>query len=87
MPPSCVSYRLFKSTFPFEIYLVDLPLNLALVLCHLRYSNHNFPVERGIFYNIERRLRTCDLCHLNVLDDELHYICVCTFLKMKERNQ
>ena len=71
--------------FAFERYLVDLPLNLALSLCHFRCSNHKLPVEKGRLYNIERRLRTCDLCHLNVLGDEFHYIFVCAFFKNERK--
>ena len=77
--PKCVSYRIFKSTFAFEKYLVDIPMNLALSLCHFRCSNHKLPVEKGRLFNIERRLRTCDLCQLNALGDELHYILFALF--------
>lgn len=51
-----------------------------------RMSNHNFPVEKGRWENIELADRKCLLCHKNDIGDEFHYLLVCPFF-LNERNK
>ena len=57
-----------------EKYFNILPSNLAFALCHFRILNHKLPTEQGRFWGVERDDRICDLCFLNKLGDEYHYI-------------
>ena len=47
--------------------------------------NHRLPIESGRFCNIERSRRICNLCNLNQLGDEFHYILECTFFSEHRR--
>ena len=40
---------------------------------------HHLPIEKGRWKNIERNLRKCQLCNLNDIGDEFHYIKNCPF--------
>ena len=38
--------------------------------------NHNMPIEKGRYLDIERKHRLCHLCNSNLLGDEYHYMYV-----------
>ena len=40
-------------------------------------SSHSLIIETGRFYNIERNMRTCNVCYENTIEDEYHFILVC----------
>ena len=75
------NYKFFKTTFEFENYFKLLPNNLALTFCHFRCCNNKLPIEKGIFYGIERNRRFCHLCNTDALGDEFHYIFDCPYFK------
>ncbi len=35
------------------------------------------------YHNITLEERTCELCQSNEIEDEIHFICKCNFLKVK----
>ena len=70
-------YRVFKSVHKFESYLVDLPPKLRKCFINFRLCNHTLPIEKGIWHNIDRNLRKCNLCLNNEIGDEFHYAFEC----------
>ena len=34
-------------------------------------------LEEGRFHNIERRMRLCQFCNMNMVEDEFHFMLVC----------
>ena len=76
----CINYRIFKDSFGFEKYLVDLPKCHAMRLCNFRTGNHQLPVTRFQYDDIPRENRTCNLCDLEV-GDEFHMLFKCSFFK------
>ena len=81
---SCYNYRLFKTKFCFEKYLVNVPANFRKYLVKFRTRNHMLPVETGRWRRIPRENRKCHLCHLDV-GDEYHYVLTCNFLNNLRR--
>ena len=73
----CTLYKDFKSEFGFEDYLLHAPYQYITYIIKFRLCNHKLPVERGRYLNIIRSERTCDVCDMNVLGDEYHYIMEC----------
>ena len=56
-----------------------------MVFCHFRTLNHKLPIELGRFLGVERDDRNCELCRLNTLGDEYHYIFVCVYFEKQRR--
>lgn len=82
----CLNYhRIFKHELKLENYFNILPSDLSTALCHFRCLNHKLPIEWGRFWEVERDDRTCDLCFLNKLGDEFHYIFECTYFEDQRR--
>ena len=75
----CLKYRIYKSNFCFEQYLSVLPSDLRMNLCKFCCLSNNLPIETGRFFNIDRSERRCNLCNVNELGDEFHYLIKCTF--------
>lgn len=74
----CYNYRMFKQTFKFETYLVELPTQLRKILTKFRCRNHSLPVEKMAYRGISREHRICHCCQMNEIGDEYHYIFKCT---------
>ena len=50
----------------------------------LRLSNHNLPIERGRYKNIELKSRTCKMCNADDIGDELHLLMNCKSVTLVE---
>lgn len=93
--PKAINYRIFKERFEFENYLKLLDCKKAIRFCRFRTTNHNLPIESGRWGNTDRNDRKCNLCNLNEVGDEFHYLFVCSafqnersnFLKQKIRTR
>jgi len=72
-----ISYRLFKTEFKFEDYLVKLSDGNRIVLSRFRLGCSKLPIERGRYQNIERHRRFCQLCDEGRLGDEFHILLEC----------
>ena len=48
-----------------------------IYIVKFRCSNHKLAIETGRYVGIDRNLRYCDRCTLNVLRDEYHAFCEC----------
>lgn len=77
--PKCLNYRIYKQDLKFENYFSFLPEDLAIAFCHFRTLNHKMPIEWGRFVGTERDDRICELCFLNRLGDEYHYLLECSY--------
>ena len=77
----CYNYRLFKSDYMFEKYLIDLPDALEYIVCKFRTVNHKLPIETGRYTRIPRNERVCKMCNSGQLGDEFHFCLECPALK------
>ena len=74
----CDYYRNYKLKFEPEMYLSIVPKNVYKLILKIRTCNHNLPIEKGRYINIDRRLRLCTVCTQDKLGDEYHYISECS---------
>jgi hypothetical protein len=74
----CTTYRLFKTSFCLEEYLLCLPMQLRRTFLKFRIGNNKLPVNKLRFANIARIERVCIICPLQDIGDEFHYIFKCT---------
>jgi len=73
----CSLYKLVKNNHDFENYLISLPKCYYIPILKLRSGNHKLPVVRGRYASIPREHRFCDLCSVDVLGDEYHFLFEC----------
>ena len=73
----CYNYKIFKTEFCFERYLVILDGALRRNILKFRFSNHKLPIHSQRFLNIPRDERVCELCETGELGDEFHYLFNC----------
>ena len=73
------TYRIFKQNLRFEKYLTDLPKKERITLCRFRCANHHLPIVASRYSNTPRNMRFCNLCNLQSLGDEFHYLFECPF--------
>ena len=71
------NYRMYKSEFKFEKYLVMLSDFHRTVLARFRLGSSKLPIERGRYQNIVRERRYCNLCDENEVGDEFHLLFQC----------
>ena len=83
----CMNYRIFKTEFRFEKYLLSLPHALRKVMIKFRICNNNLPVNRSRYFNIPRKDRVCTLCDCNDIGDEYHYLLVCRHRPISQERQ
>ena len=81
----CLNYRIFKTDLVFEQYFHLLSNDLAMAFCHFRCLNHKLPIELGRFWGVERDDRNCELCRVNRLGDEYHYLFECSYFDEQRR--
>ena len=68
--PKCFNFRIFKTDFAFEKYIIELPIKAYIDLAKFRTTNNRLPIEKGRWDNIERNERYCNLCNTNLIGDE-----------------
>ena len=82
----CSLYRNFKTDLVMEAYLIELKDPYRTMLLKFRTSNHMLPIEKGRHLDIDRNERKCELCDINDIGDEYHYVCCCTkFYNMRKK--
>ena len=74
----CMLYENIKTVFNFESYLVRLPRNVWRYIVKFRCCNHKLAIETGCYVGLDRHLRYCNMCSMNVLGDEYHIFFECT---------
>lgn len=75
------SYRIFKSDYCIEPYLLCLPFDVRRKMTKLRISSHRLQIEVGRFNGTPVDDRICDHCLLStvrVIEDEFHAVLVCS---------
>lgn len=74
------NYRLFKNTLCYERYLDVVPRNLRLFISRLRLSVHPLRIQTGRYAinRIPRDQRHCNCCNTLDIEDEYHFICICS---------
>ena len=82
----CTNYRIFKTKFEFERYLIDLSPQNRKIFTKFRCHNHRLPVEAGVFINIPRNERKCTLCYNNDIGDEFHFIFKCNHFRQQRKD-
>ena len=55
-------------------------------ICHFRTVNHKLSIEYGRWNNIQRENRVCNLCNLQDLGDEFHYLLKWSFMSDMRKN-
>ncbi len=72
-------YYGFKKCFKYETYLDNIPRHLRIHMTRFRISSHCLPIEVQR-YNKKRKARVerkCDICNLDEMGDEEHYLLRC----------
>ena len=73
----CITYRLIKTKFCFEKYLIRLSPLTRRNLLKFRLSTHRLPIQQLRYTDIPRHNRLCTLCNMGELGDEFHYLFNC----------
>ena len=81
--PSCINYRLFKSTFSCELYIKKLPTFLAITLMKFRCRNTKLPVFKNRYDPLHST--SCTLCDSGQIGDEFHVLLNCEFFKEERK--
>ena len=82
----CCNYRMFKSEFGLENYLLRLPAKWRKLFTKFRCRNSKLPIVSGIFVNTPKEERLCTLCNCGDIGDEFHYIFNCqTFVEQRRK--
>ena len=82
----CIMYRIIKNEPVFEEYLLNNSIKNRIIMCKFRLGNHKLPIVKGRFLNIAKEERVCNLCNLNLIGDEFHYLFMCSHFN-NERTQ
>ena len=77
--PKLRTYKLFKSAFCVEPYLLCRGSHLVTAMARLRMSSHDLRIERGRYDKpiTPSHKRTCRRCNIAEVDDEKHFILSC----------
>ena len=76
--PKLRAYRLFKSTFQCETYLLlNLPKNERSLLAQLRCGILPLRIETGRYVGEKPEERQCTLCNSGCIEDEKHFLLEC----------
>ena len=79
--PKLRTYKLYKDKVLLEKYLL-LPKHQRSIVAKLRSGSLPLAIETGRYNNISLEKRTCPICNNNVIEDEIHFVCVCEKLQI-----
>ena len=82
----CSNYKMYKTEHKFEKYLTLFPPRLLQKIICFRLCNSRLPIETGRWRGIDNSLRKCNLCNLNLIGDEFHYLLECPFFHWRTQN-
>ena len=72
------SYNLVKTNYGKEAYLSEIKSsNTRRSISKIRLSDHKLPIETGRRMGISCENRICNMCNLNKVGDEFHFITEC----------
>ena len=70
--------KFLNKAFNFEKYLTCIKIDSHRVaLTRFRCSAHKLMIEEGRHRNVERNYRLFQICNINVIEDEYHFLLVC----------
>ena len=72
-------YKSFKTALEFEPYFKILSLEESLLIFKFRSSNFKLPIETGRWDGALLQERLCNLCNLEQIGSERHYLLSCEF--------
>ena len=76
-------YNNIKKQFSFEKYLDIIKREYRVPITSIRLSSHNLPVEKLRYQKVKRDRRLCQICDLEEIGDEMHYLTKCENANMK----
>ena len=76
---TCLNYRAMTVQKQLQKYLVKLPRQYMYAMCKLKCANHKMPIVIGRYSNIPVDERICNICQLNEIGDEFHYLFKCSY--------
>ncbi len=80
---ACDNYAKFKTALKIEDYLLLLEPRQAIPLVKFRANNHKLPIVTGRYNNTPREERICNLCSLQSVGDEHHYLLCCEYFRVE----
>ena len=80
LKPKLRTYRLLKDNITTENYL-SLPKYQRSLIAKLRSGTLPLAIETGRYTNVPLENRICTLCDNNIIEDEIHFMCVCEKLQ------
>ena len=76
----CNIYKHLIDRFCLQYYLkISMPNCYTMLITRFRVSAHTLLIEKGRYHNIERGKRICQMCDMNDVEDEYHFILKCPF--------
>ena len=78
----CVKMRLTDNFIQERDTILDnssMPNCYTILITRFRVSAHTLLIEKGRYHNIERGKRICQMCDMNDVEDEYHFILKCPF--------
>ena len=79
----CALYKNIKTVFELEPYLYKLPKTVWKYLVKFRCCNHKLEIESGRYVGLDRDLRYCNKCTLDIIGDEYHSFFECNNLRKR----
>ena len=83
------TFKTISKPFKLETYNTSVDAEKhRIALSRFRCSAHELMIEEGRFRGIERGLRMCPLCPINIFEDEYHFLLVClVYREIKIKNE
>ena len=72
---NCYLCKHLKALFKLEPSMLKLSSHVSQYIVIFRCSNHKLAIETVRYFGIDRSLRSCGMCNLDVLGDEYHFLC------------
>jgi hypothetical protein len=78
--PVLYTYKWLKLNFGYQTYLDVLPFPLRCNITKIRLSSHSLRIQTGRYgaNRIDRNQRICLYCDSGDIEDEFHFICICS---------
>ena len=81
----CTNYRIFKTHFILEKYLLLTPPNIRKAMTRFRCRNSKLPIVLGSFTGVLRDMRYCTFCNNRSIGDEFHYLFECQHFEAERK--
>ena len=76
--PKLRTYALFKINLKTELYVsLLIPKCKRSIFCQFRSGILPLAIETGRYRNVPADERLCEICNLNLVEDEIHFLCFC----------